>query len=102
MLNAETARRIKAGAAARVKNASPVADQICVAKVVKPVGPSSKVAGNSFMALRNTRATPAQMPGRRSGKVPRHTVRRRFNQAAPLLLVATIWRRPERIVPAAW
>ena len=58
-----------AGTAALVKNASSVAHQIDVAKVLNPIGPKMRVAGNSFMASRNTMAPPARRPGISRGKV---------------------------------
>ena len=66
---AETQTSKSEGTAARAKNASSVAFQIRVARVSKPVGPRMRVAGSSFMQLRNTSATAVNTPGRASGKM---------------------------------
>ena len=67
---------IKAGAAARAKNASEVADQTDVARVWNPSGPSIRVAGSSFIVRRNTSAAPISTPERIRGRVIRAITRR--------------------------
>ena len=64
----------KAGTAALAKKASEVADQTEVARVLNPIGLSSKVAGSSFMVVRKTRPAPAMMPGLTRGKVTESNV----------------------------
>ena len=59
----------RAFTAALVKNASSWAHQIEVAKVLKPIGLRRRVAGNSFMHSRKTRAAPDSMPGLMIGRV---------------------------------
>ena len=59
----------RAGAAARAKKASEAADQMEVARVVKPMGLRISVAGSSFIVSKNTRAAPATMPGVTNGSV---------------------------------
>ena len=59
----------RAFTAALVKNACSVAHQIEVAKVLKPIGLRRRVAGNSFMASRNTMEPPARRPGTSRGSV---------------------------------
>ncbi len=58
-----------AGAAARAKNASDAAAQMEVARVVKPIGLKIRVAGNSFMVNKNTKAAPDKIPGSTKGRV---------------------------------
>ena len=65
------ATRMRDDAAVLVKNASEDADQIDVAKVSNPVGPSINVAGNSFIVSRNTKAALANTLGIRIGSVTR-------------------------------
>ena len=65
----------KAGNAALAKNASEAADQIEVARVLKPMGASINVAGNSFITNKNTRAHPASSPGPAMGKVTEENAR---------------------------
>src|SRR5215217_6392836 len=69
MGRAETKIRSSAGAAARAKKASEVAVQILVAKVSKPRGERSRVAGSSFMVVKKTSAAPARMPEEAKGAV---------------------------------
>ena len=59
----------RAGAAARAKKASEAAAQMEVANVVKPMGLKIRVAGNSFMVSKNTRAAPDRIPGSTKGRV---------------------------------
>ena len=75
-----------AGKAARAKNASEAADQIEVAKVLKPMGLSINVAGNSFITSRKTKAHPASIPGRAMGSVTEENARRGL---LPRLLAAS-------------
>ena len=65
----EAAISRRAGPAARAKKASEAADQMEVARVLKPIGLKIRVAGSSFMVSRNTRAAPAMIPGCTSGTV---------------------------------
>ena len=65
----------RAGGPAAANMPDSVKDQTLVAKVEKPVGLSNRVAGNSFMTFRNTRAAAAPMPGRRIGREIRMNVR---------------------------
>ena len=66
---AETSTNKRAGPAARAKKASSVALQMRVARVLKPVGPRSRVAGSSFIPVKKTRARPASRPGLIRGRV---------------------------------
>ena len=67
---------INAGAAACAKKASDEADQTEVASVLKFSGPSIRVAGNSFMDTRKTRAPAERMPGLIKGRVTDSVVSR--------------------------
>ncbi len=69
MDTAEVMINNRAGAAARVKKASEVADHIEIARVLKPMGLRIKVAGNSFMVLKKIRTAPASKPERTRGSV---------------------------------
>ena len=60
---ADTAINRSEGAAARAKKALSVADQTRVARVLNPVGERIRVAGSSFMVVRNTSAAPVRSPG---------------------------------------
>jgi len=51
------------------ENTSFVVDQIRVAKVLKPIGARSRVAGSSLIAVRKTNAAPPIIPGRIRGTV---------------------------------
>ena len=66
---ADTDIRTRLATAAWPKNASSAVDHIEVASVVKPIGESINVAGNSFMHSRKTRAAPDSMPGLMIGRV---------------------------------
>lgn len=99
----ETATRRRAGAAARAKKALSVADHTRVARVLNPVGERRRVAGSSFMVVRNTRAAPVSRPGRTSGIV---TLRMDSQRDEPRLSAASssrglICNRDERMVPTA-
>tara|TARA_Y100000031_G_C7934464_1_gene254206 strand:+ start:238 stop:528 length:291 start_codon:yes stop_codon:yes gene_type:complete len=65
----ETSISSSAAAAAWAKNASEVAAQVEVARVVKPTGLRISVAGNSFMVSKKTKAAPEMMPGLTRGIV---------------------------------
>ncbi len=69
--SAEKSTRSSAGAAARAKNPSAVADQMRVARVGKPVGLRRSVAGSSFIVVRKTSAAPLVIPPRAMGRVMR-------------------------------
>ena len=51
-----------------MKNASDEADQMEVAKLLKPMGARMSVAGSSFMVRRNVKAPPAKSPGINNGR----------------------------------
>jgi hypothetical protein len=59
----------RAGAEARAKKASEVADHMEVASVLKPIGLSIRVAGSSFMVVKKMMTAPARTPDRTSGRV---------------------------------
>ena len=68
---AESAINTSADMAALPYLPVPVAVQISVANVVKPVGRKSSVIGSSFITVRKTNAAPAAIPGRASGQLTR-------------------------------
>ena len=72
---ADAAISSSAGNAARAKNASDAADQIEVARVLKPMGLSIRVAGSSFITNKKTKAHPASRPGRATGRVAEENAR---------------------------
>ena len=65
----ETSNIAREEAAASAKSTFSVACQICVAKVLKPMGANSIVAGSSLMAVRKTKTAPLITPGLTRGKV---------------------------------
>ena len=65
----DTKTNSRAWTAASAKNASDAVDHIDIASVSNPIGDNIIVAGNSFMVNINTRAPPANKPGRMIGIV---------------------------------
>jgi hypothetical protein len=66
---------VNAYGAAEPKAWISVRDHNSVAKVLKPVGRSIKVAGSSFIAVRTTRSVPAAIPGHARRPVTVHQAR---------------------------
>jgi len=77
---------------------------MCVTSVSNPVGRKISVAGNSFIAVRNTSAAPATTPGAISGRVTRPNAR---VGVSPSVRAASTSRGSTcsvevRIAPTAW